>query len=122
MLCFVSGESSCQTLPIMSSSSDDDPKLPHDVAVEILKRLPARSLLRFRCVSRSWRSTIDDPRFVALHLSHSALDASNWHLVYDPLQDMCSLLPNASLTRPSKSQIEMPFAAPLHSYDFCRFV
>ncbi|KAL3721390.1 hypothetical protein ACJRO7_033821 [Eucalyptus globulus] len=85
----------------MSSSSDDDPKLPHDVAIHILKRLPVRSLLRFRCVCRSWRSTIDDPRFVALHLSHSALDACNWHLVCDPLQDMCSLLPNASLTLPS---------------------
>ncbi|XP_056159104.1 probable F-box protein At1g14315 [Syzygium oleosum] len=66
----------------MSSPHDDeDPKLPHDVAVEVLKRLPVESLLRFRCVCRSWRSAIDDPRFVVLHLTYSAPDASYWYLV-----------------------------------------
>ncbi|KAL3721389.1 hypothetical protein ACJRO7_033820 [Eucalyptus globulus] len=84
-----------------SSGSDDDggPKLPNDVAVEILKRLPARSLFRFRCVCRSWRSTIDDSRFVALHWSHSALDTSSRYLVCldlgdDAVQSPCSLFPN----------------------------
>ncbi|XP_030462500.2 F-box/kelch-repeat protein At3g23880-like [Syzygium oleosum] len=113
--------SSSQSLT-MSSDDDDHPKLPHDVAVEILKRLPVGSLLRFRCVCRSWRSTIDDPRFVALHLSHSALDASNWHLacvdLYDPVQSLCSLFSGESLARPSLSQIEIPFAAPPNCYGF----
>ncbi|KAL6905528.1 hypothetical protein ACP4OV_003129 [Aristida adscensionis] len=35
--------------------------LPDDLVVEILARLPARSLCRFRCVSRSWRRLISDP-------------------------------------------------------------
>ncbi|KAL3721386.1 hypothetical protein ACJRO7_033817 [Eucalyptus globulus] len=108
----------------MSSSDhdDDNPKLPHDAVVEILKRLPAGSLLRFRGVCRSWRSTIDDPRFVALHLNHSALDASNRYLVClewcGPLQSLCSLFSNESLTLPPKSQIEIPFATPSNSYTF----
>ncbi|KAL3721344.1 hypothetical protein ACJRO7_033782 [Eucalyptus globulus] len=112
----------------MSSSSDDGggdgggSKLPHDVAVEILKRLPARSLLRFRCVSRSWRSAIDDPRFVALHWSHSALHASSRYLACldcgdDAVQNRCSLFPNGPLARPpSPSQIEIPFVAPANRY------
>ncbi|CAN6339057.1 unnamed protein product [Urochloa humidicola] len=32
--------------------------LPHDALVEILSRLPARSLCRSKCVSRSWRDLI----------------------------------------------------------------
>ncbi|KAF8011757.1 hypothetical protein BT93_I0022 [Corymbia citriodora subsp. variegata] len=106
-----------------SSDGDGGPKLPHDVAVEILKRLlkrlPARSLLQFRCVCRSWRSTIDDPRFVALHSNHSALDPSNRYLVcldfgddLDPVQNTCSLFSNGSLTLPFQSQIEIPFVTP----------
>ncbi|XP_039157842.1 F-box protein At1g30790-like [Eucalyptus grandis] len=103
-----------------SSGSDDDggPKLPNDVAVEILKRLPARSLFRFRCVCRSWRSTIDDSRFVALHWSHSALDTSSRYLVCldlgdDAVQSPCSLFLNESLTLPpspreSKSRLLLP--------------
>ncbi|OEL25973.1 hypothetical protein BAE44_0013003 [Dichanthelium oligosanthes] len=35
--------------------------LPHDLVVEILSRLPAKSLCRFKCVSRSWRTLISDP-------------------------------------------------------------
>ncbi|XP_030462498.1 F-box/kelch-repeat protein At3g23880-like [Syzygium oleosum] len=105
-----------------SSSSDDDdedPKLPHDVAVEILKRLPVECLLRFRCVCRSWRSAIDDPRLVALHWSHSALDASNWYLVcLDWCDRLCSLFSSESLTLPYRSRIEMPFATPSGCYDF----
>ncbi|XP_010052510.3 putative F-box protein At3g16210 isoform X1 [Eucalyptus grandis] len=106
----------------MSSSSGGGdgggvgPKLPQDVAVEILKRLPVKSLLRFRCVSRSWRSAIDDPAFVALHARHSALYASNWYLVCldyrGDLQDRCSLVPHDSLTLPSLLRVETPFVTP----------
>ncbi|CAA7020821.1 unnamed protein product [Microthlaspi erraticum] len=37
--------------------------LPHDVVELILERLPVKSLLRFRSVSKNWKSTIDSPRF-----------------------------------------------------------
>ncbi|XP_010030320.2 F-box/kelch-repeat protein At3g23880-like [Eucalyptus grandis] len=104
----------------MNSDDDDGPKLPQDVVVEILKRLPVGSLLRFRCVCRSWRSTIDDPRFVALHLNHSALDASHRYLAclnwYDPDQRPCSLFPNESLALHSRSPIEIPSVDPVNDY------
>nr|CAB3495487.1 unnamed protein product [Digitaria exilis] len=35
--------------------------LTDDVLVEILRRLPVRSVCRFKCVSRSWRNLISDP-------------------------------------------------------------
>ncbi|KAF8664498.1 hypothetical protein HU200_054675 [Digitaria exilis] len=35
--------------------------LPDDLVVEILSRLPAKSLCRFKCVSRCWRRLISDP-------------------------------------------------------------
>ena len=37
-----------------------------DILTEILLRLPIRSLLRSKCVSKDWRSLISDPRFVKL--------------------------------------------------------
>ncbi|PUZ68749.1 hypothetical protein GQ55_2G053700 [Panicum hallii var. hallii] len=35
--------------------------LPDDAIVEILSRVPARSIQRFKCVSRAWRDLIADP-------------------------------------------------------------
>ncbi|KAG2632196.1 hypothetical protein PVAP13_2NG068800 [Panicum virgatum] len=35
--------------------------LPDDAIVEILSRVPARSVQRFKCVSRAWRGLIADP-------------------------------------------------------------
>ncbi|XP_074264936.1 putative F-box protein At1g32420 [Silene latifolia] len=41
--------------------------LPPEICTQILTKLPAKSLLRFRCVCRSWCSIIDDPDFVDMH-------------------------------------------------------
>ncbi|OEL25978.1 hypothetical protein BAE44_0013008, partial [Dichanthelium oligosanthes] len=35
--------------------------LPDDLLVEILSRLPAKTLCRFKCVSKSWRALMSDP-------------------------------------------------------------
>ncbi|KAF3433265.1 hypothetical protein FNV43_RR24367 [Rhamnella rubrinervis] len=44
-------------------------ELPEDIIVDILRRLPVKSVGRFRCVSKTWRSLISDPNFVRTHLS-----------------------------------------------------
>ncbi|XP_059632601.1 F-box/kelch-repeat protein At3g06240-like [Cornus florida] len=47
------------------------PILPPDLLVSILLKLPAKSLLRCRCVSRSWLSLISQPQFIKNHLNLS---------------------------------------------------
>ncbi|KAL6204309.1 hypothetical protein ACLB2K_021577 [Fragaria x ananassa] len=47
--------------------------LPMEVIREILSWLPVKSVCRFRCVSKSWKSLILDPQFVKLH-SEKALE------------------------------------------------
>ncbi|KAF8035157.1 hypothetical protein BT93_C1249 [Corymbia citriodora subsp. variegata] len=42
--------------------------LPEEIVIQILVYLPVESLVRFRCVSKSWDSLITDPSFVSLHL------------------------------------------------------
>ncbi|KAK0591644.1 hypothetical protein LWI29_005443 [Acer saccharum] len=45
--------------------------LPPELIVDILLRLPVKSLCRFRCVSKSWIALITHSRFVKLHLARS---------------------------------------------------
>ncbi|KAK6149673.1 hypothetical protein DH2020_017198 [Rehmannia glutinosa] len=55
--------------------------IPPEIIIDILTRLPVKSLLRFRCVSKSWRSMIDGKDFIKLHLHHSFETNSNRTLV-----------------------------------------
>ncbi|XP_061365761.1 F-box/kelch-repeat protein At3g06240-like [Gastrolobium bilobum] len=46
--------------------------LPKDLLIQILLRLPVKSLLRFKSVSKSWFSLISDPHFATTHFELSA--------------------------------------------------
>uniref|UniRef100_A0A0D9VYD8 F-box domain-containing protein n=1 Tax=Leersia perrieri TaxID=77586 RepID=A0A0D9VYD8_9ORYZ len=48
------------------------PELPEEIIVEILARLPVKSLLRFKSVSRGWQAIISGPSFIRTHLRCSA--------------------------------------------------
>ncbi|KAM0834503.1 hypothetical protein ACQ4PT_063561 [Festuca glaucescens] len=50
-------------------------ELPEELLLEILIRLPVKSLLRFKCVSKAWRREISDPSFIRSNLQFSA---SRW--------------------------------------------
>ncbi|KAL0443030.1 UNVERIFIED_CONTAM: F-box protein CPR1 [Sesamum latifolium] len=63
--------------------------LPQEIVTDILSRLPVKSLLRLRCVSKPWRSLIDSKDFVKLHLHQSTKTNSNrFLLVEDTLLDI----------------------------------
>lgn len=47
--------------------------IPPEVISEILSRLPVKSLLRFRCVSKSIKTLIDSPKFIEAHLKNQEL-------------------------------------------------
>ncbi|KAL5776211.1 hypothetical protein ACOSP7_009137 [Xanthoceras sorbifolium] len=49
--------------------------IPLDLIVEIFYQLPVKSLLRFRCLSKEFRSMIDDPDFIRRH--HNACLETN---------------------------------------------
>jgi len=46
--------------------------LPHELIIEILLRLPVKSLIRFKCVSKSWFCLISDPHFANSHFQLTA--------------------------------------------------
>ncbi|XP_028752217.1 F-box protein At3g07870-like [Neltuma alba] len=49
----------------------DEPLLPFEIIVNILKRLPVKSIVRFRCVCKDWKNLFKSPSFIAEHLRHS---------------------------------------------------
>ncbi|XP_050378217.1 F-box/kelch-repeat protein At3g23880-like [Argentina anserina] len=45
--------------------------VPEDIVVDILSRLPVKSLIRFRRVSKRWRSIVSDPQFAKLQFQNT---------------------------------------------------
>ncbi|KAI8002255.1 F-box/kelch-repeat protein [Camellia lanceoleosa] len=54
-------------------------KLPEEIMVDILSRLPITSLCRFRCVSKPWLSLISDPYFIKTHLNRNTTNEKHQH-------------------------------------------
>lgn len=50
-------------------------RIPHELIEEIFSRLPVKTLIRFKCISKSWRATIGSPDFIHKHLTHSSDDS-----------------------------------------------
>ncbi|XBH69857.1 hypothetical protein VPH35_097648 [Triticum aestivum] len=47
------------------------PEMPDELVLEILLRLPVRSLLKFKCACKYWHGTISGPSFIRMHLERS---------------------------------------------------
>lgn len=46
--------------------------LPRETLINILTRLPAKTLLRFRCICKSWLSLLSSPDFTSAQLQTTA--------------------------------------------------
>ncbi|PHT32833.1 hypothetical protein CQW23_29170 [Capsicum baccatum] len=64
-------------------------KMDVDGTMEILSRLPVRSLLQFKCVSKFWMALISEPYFTLKHLNRAKNDqnskrflVSQWSSLY----------------------------------------
>ncbi|XP_047324580.1 F-box/kelch-repeat protein At3g23880-like [Impatiens glandulifera] len=55
------------------------PYLPTEIITKVLIRLPVKTLVKLRCVCRSWLALISDPMFVEKHLRASTQDKGYAH-------------------------------------------
>lgn len=55
--------------------------LPEDIVVDVLSLLPVESLIRFKCVRKSWRDVISSPRFAVKHLRNPNRSSSDDRLL-----------------------------------------
>jgi F-box interacting protein len=84
--------------------------LPQELHIDILVSLPVKSLLRFQCVSKSWKSLIGSTDFISMHTKHNESTDNYAHLV------------EGDLYRTGKKE-EKDFRGELHQFDnfFCEF-
>ncbi|CAN6816846.1 unnamed protein product, partial [Brassica oleracea var. botrytis] len=56
--------------------------IPLDLALEILSRLPAKSIMRYRCVSKLWSSSITLTYFINSFASRSSKQPRSLLLIF----------------------------------------
>ncbi|KAK4424759.1 F-box/kelch-repeat protein [Sesamum alatum] len=64
-------ENELNTIVAPAQDSWPLPNLPEEIIMQILLRLPVKSLLKFRCVSQSWRFLISSYNFAKAHIEVS---------------------------------------------------
>ncbi|XP_030933353.1 F-box/kelch-repeat protein At3g23880-like [Quercus lobata] len=91
--------------------------LPDEIVLEILARLPVKSLLRFRCVCKPWYSSIAKPSFISTHhLNHS----HHGYVIHIPRNIPA---PSSSLARDGAFETIPEFRVPFtFQSQFSRFV
>ncbi|KAL4607534.1 hypothetical protein ACB092_09G181900 [Castanea dentata] len=94
-------------------------RVPDEVVFDILTHLPVKPIIRFRCVSKSWNSTITTPIFITTHLNHNRAKSSvpnNDYLLYTSRamhpsthQQLCAVVRNSDHTLTELSRCRSPF-------------
>ena len=87
-----------------------------DLVYEILTWVPVKSLIRFRCVSKSWYSTITSHKFIKTHLDRakSSSNNNNDYLLYKSQRmssspnELCTVVHNSDRTLSEISRFQIP--------------
>ncbi|XP_052171332.1 F-box protein At3g07870-like [Diospyros lotus] len=87
--------------------------LPQELLVEIFKRLPVKSLLRLRSVSKSWCSLISSREFITLHMNYS-VNNTRMLVCYYPSERYALHYDNDAFEL--HSEVEFPFRMPNSYY------
>ena len=53
--------------------------LPEDLVIEVLTRLPVKSLMRFKCVCKTWNAFTRNASFIDMHLNRATSNDLNHH-------------------------------------------
>ncbi|KAI3724940.1 hypothetical protein L1987_64708 [Smallanthus sonchifolius] len=69
--------------------------IPFEVQVEIIKRLPVRSLIQFRSVSKAWKSLIDSSDFIARYIAQPPQHLLVWYFDGSDNQKCVSIVVDA---------------------------
>jgi F-box interacting protein len=97
--------------------------VPNELVYDILTQLPVKSLIRFRCVSKSCNSIISNPNFIKTNFNFNrtkSLSNNNNHngyLHYTPVtvqdssscKELCTVVCNSDQTLTHVSRFEIPF-------------
>ena len=91
--------------------------LPQELIIEILLRLPVKSLVRFKCVCKLWLSLISDPHFAISHFEQAAIHNERLVLLAPCAREFRSIDFNASLHDNSASAaLKLDFLPPKPYY------
>jgi F-box interacting protein len=87
-------------------------RLLDDIVFDILTWVPVKALIRFRCVSKSWYSSIANPIFITAHFNQAKSLSNNNHngyLLYGSESSLCTAMFNSDRTLTQNSSFEIPF-------------
>ncbi|KAK1426184.1 hypothetical protein QVD17_14853 [Tagetes erecta] len=97
--------------------SDNIP--PLDIQIEILTRLPVKSLIQFRSVSKTWKSIIDTSDFIAAHHHHHTQQQHHLLVYCDDPNNYVAFVDNHSFPQ-HKFPITIPFL--LNKFQYRRLI
>ncbi|XP_075636914.1 F-box protein At3g07870-like [Castanea sativa] len=106
--------------------------LDEDLVFDILTLLPVKSLIRFRCVSHSWNSTIISRLFITTHLNLNLNrkqpkllsnttnnESHNGFIVWTLDNELCTFVCNSNRTLTEISRLKIPFPPKYKLVNFC---
>ncbi|XP_021856069.1 F-box/kelch-repeat protein At3g23880 [Spinacia oleracea] len=95
---------------MLAGDSPEGQFLPPELQWEVMVRLPVKTLLRFRCICKCWRSIIDSPDFI---FSHSNL------LSNDINKTLMLVLENSKKFQYSQDHKQSLIIRDRHTFRFC---